>query len=1061
MRDVVLQRLEVDLIGPNSIDEVLESRPSDVYLTGILWPKEERFDAQDDDDSDFDVDENDNHSAAGLAGQQKPCSMGLSFAVSSDAKSINVSVDLASYLPETTSESNERRKKTCWIRAQNPTQIISVPLDSVGIIERRVLTETNSSLNISLKVRRIKIVEGWLCTATLVNESKITDSSTRDDREQIVLFQTKLTVHPDKPEYLIPRPDKMRTDDLDAQSSSLLYSWSKQYATGHQCSAMWPDDGEVDYIYTSWLPHAFVPAFKDTGSEEFSELVQSGKLSAKNLSEATDAQIIENLKSLVTNYRNWIDLTKEQIASLDARHHQTAQRHIEACEIAIERMDRSIEALKGSKEIFMAFRLANAAMHLQHSWKVDSNDVPLPELVWRPFQIGFILLALESTCNPVSAERETLDLLWFPTGGGKTEAYLTLIAISAWHRRLIRSEESELGCSAFMRYTLRLLTAQQFERAGAMILACELLRKQKILQNVSISPARFSIGLWVGQDSTPNKFSEAMNFKTGTASSSPEMVVECYSCKNDLIWKYDEQLQSVYPICKDDRCVLGQQFGPWPIYTVDEDLYRIQPTLVIATVDKFAQIPFKKEINQLFGFRTAFRPDLIIQDELHLISGPLGTLVGLYETALDWLLTYDGNRPKILGSTATIRRAPEQVRALFNRDSFQFPPPGLSSKNSGFAVIDDAKPGRLYVGVTTAGRSAKFTLQAAGGSLMQSGGDTTGREDDERDGYSTLLLYFNSLRELGGAIVQVLDDIPDSIDMYANRRGEEPRVIDSPQELTSRVNQVQITQILSDLQLPCSDSSSVDAVLATNMVSVGVDVPRLALMLVNGQPKTRSEYIQSTSRVGRSKTPGLVVTIMNSSKPRDRSHFETYFSWHATLYKDVEATSVTPFAPRARDRALRTVLVSMIRHGSEKYLLRPSLPSDLDKTFIDEIIHEILERVGAISPDEKTIVENEINTALNDWQNRAPSYYHWPQKLQRSLMQKAEVYAQRIAMFRIPFPAWPTLNTMRTVEPSTRFRMAEVLRRRGDGQVQASDSGADGNNSVTDRVVPDWRRRRD
>src|SRR6185369_8849737 len=166
-------------------------------------------------------------------------------------------------------------------------------------------------------------------------------------------------------------------------------------------------------------------------------------------------------------------------------------------------------------------------------------------------------------------------------------------------------------------------------------------------------------------------------------------------------------------------------------------------------------------------------PDLVIQDELHLISGPLGTIAGLYETAFDWLICREGKRPKVIGSTATIRRAAQQVLALFDRTSCQFPPPGIDHDDSGFAVREDDpdKPGRLYVGVTTAGRSAKFALQAVAGALMQSASEAAFPDPGQRDGYSTLLCYFNSLRELGGAIVQMLDDVPDSMDLYARRRG--------------------------------------------------------------------------------------------------------------------------------------------------------------------------------------------------------------------------------------------------------------------------------------------------
>src|SRR5690606_39038159 len=135
-----------------------------------------------------------------------------------------------------------------------------------------------------------------------------------------------------------------------------------------------------------------------------------------------------------------------------------------------------------------------------------------------------------------------------------------------------------------------------------------------------------------------------------------------------------------------------------------------------------------------------------------------------------------------------------------------------------------------------------------------------------------------------------------------SRRSETARRLAAPIELTSRVSSSEIPDLLEQLELKQGDEDAVDSVLASNMISVGVDVTRLGLMLVQGQPKTIAEYIQATSRVGRGSVPGLVVTLYNANKSRDRSRYETFESWHRSLYRDVEPTSVTPFAPRARDR---------------------------------------------------------------------------------------------------------------------------------------------------------------
>ncbi|RMH03810.1 MAG: DNA/RNA helicase, partial [Nitrospirae bacterium] len=464
-----------------------------------------------------------------------------------------------------------------------------------------------------------------------------------------------------------------------------------------------------------------------------------------------------------------------------------------------------------------------------------------------------------------------------------------------------------------------------------------------------------------------------------------------------------------------------------PIFTVDEDVYVHRPTLLIGTADKFAQIVREKRTNRLFGISDGFPPDLIIQDELHLISGPLGTIAGIYETAFDLMFSVCGQRPKVIGSTATIRRAQEQVRALFDREAFQFPPPAIDHDDSGFAVRDrrPAAKGRRYVGVTTAGRSAKFTLQAVAGSLLQTAFGAFSN-DARRDAYWTLVGYFNSLRELGGALVLMQDDVTDSVALYADARSEKRRPLRNVEELTSRRTQEEIRDMLHLLDIKVGSPGAVDAVLATNMVSVGIDISRLGLMLVNGQPKTIAEYIQSTSRVGRGDVSGLVVSVLNNAKARDRSHFETFCGWHRTLYRDVEATSVTPFAARARDRALHAALVAAVRHLVPGMIDSPRMDDDAEDKAM-ELIDLIVERAARIDPTELAVRE-ELERLLDSWRAREVEVYWSDYKGGKSLLQGAEYAAARRAVGREVGAAWPTLNSMRSVEAGTPFRMASALR---------------------------------
>ena len=542
-----------------------------------------------------------------------------------------------------------------------------------------------------------------------------------------------------------------------------------------------------------------------------------------------------------------------------------------------------------------------------------------------------------------------------------------------------------------------------------------------------------SLGLWVGEGATPNTVADAAKVLGTDAESSPAQLRSCPCCHEVLDWRIAADASQVEVRCLTASCKVGQKLPLLRIWTVDEDVYRERPTLLIGTVDKYAQITRNQKTGCLFGIGTpADAPELVIQDELHLISGPLGSLSGLYETAIDELCrSASGIRAKVIGSTATIRRAEDQIRALFDRGCFQFPPPGLDHTNSGFAIEDRDVPGRRYVGITTVGRSAKFTQQAVAASLLQAATDPQ-LPDDQRDGYWTLVNYFNSLRELGGALVLMRDDVARSIQDYAARRsGESGRDAGTQIELTSRVRSSDIPRYLKDLERPWDDPDRVDVVLASNMISVGMDVSRLGLMVVNGQPKTISEYIQATSRVGRSqKAPGLVITLFNAAKSRDRSRYETFPGWHQSLYRDVEATSVTPFAPRARDRALHAPYVAMVRHlvdGMED----PGVIDQHQKE-AEALIARVISRIERIDPAEAEAARVQLNAFLDGWFDRQGLSDYW-QDYSDALLTSAEAAAERGNRARFAGQT-PTPNSLRSVEASSSYVLLDGGQDRGTAQ---------------------------
>ncbi|MEN9678364.1 MAG: hypothetical protein RIS76_4260 [Verrucomicrobiota bacterium] len=1029
VREYLLERLGRDLIGP--IDpaqpaEVLHDNPTDKYLTGILYPRQTRISEAEDDElpaADDDAGGGE-ETAVPLAQCKRPASAGLSFTVrrtdgSATPPQLLIAVTAARYekrwISETdgqslTDKERKGRDHVRWLRVPPPPVTVTLdlgftepheePLDSLGLPGLRLYAQIGLAEN------------GTGVTVVLINAHE--DAQDRDTNEHHSWFQTGLAVCPGKGCAFVGRPLRREAVTRDDQTAALIYRDFLEFAVGHTCSASWDADGSaVAAVRTEWLPRRSVDAVSADGDKVFDPVRTHASLkpfSAAWLADAKRDELLAALALVPGAYHQWMLAESARIPPLNATLQAYAREHERIWTVVRDRMLAAIQLLHDDDHARSAFQLANRAMALQRLWSRGDD------LKWRPFQVAFQLLVLESVLNPKHADRDVMDLLWFPTGGGKTEAYLAVIALVLFYRRLSRKQpDGGAGVNVIMRYTLRVLTTQQFQRAAYLICACEKIRVERKLE-AGAKP--FSIGLWVGSTAIPNKVAEAH----ADAQRRAMQVKHCPCCGKKVTLLTADQ--SRYAIaCVEPSCHFGKSGLPLPIWTVDEDVYRELPSLLIGTIDKFAQIARNPATGRLFGIATTCAPpDLIIQDELHLISGPLGTIAGLYEIAIDAFCSANGSVPKVIGSTATIKMADEQVLALFNRTVLQFPPPGLDASNSCFAVRDDQKPGRLYLGVTTAGRSAKFTLQAVCATLLQSA-FAPAVPAALRDAYWTLVAYFNALRELGGAHVLMLDDVPKSIGEYAGRRGEPVRKIAEPAELTSRLSQADIPDVLKRLENSQATGDAEDALLSTNMISVGVDIPRLALMVVNGQPKAISEYIQATSRVGRDVAPGLVVTVFNNAKPRDRSHYETFSTWHSTLYRDVEATSVTPFAPRAVDKALRAVLVAMVRHLVPNMRTTPVLNATR-RLAAERMRDLIVARVAAVDPDERTSVEARLNIILDEWEARTPLTDYWNEhKPAGTLLMSAERIAALRAANRSTGAAWSAPNSMREVEPGTHFRL--------------------------------------
>lgn len=1057
-RNIIARRLQTDLVGPGAIDEILQSRPSDIYLTGILYPQRHEFSAEDDDRlaTEEGEDEVGGGSAEeenpGLTQSSKPASGGLSFAVAGAEPVVRVVVECGRYRAENIGTESETRGSKVAAGEQERSKHIAMHWRRTGqhaaidvhlnVAQQLIRLEPHGIDGLDLFVRSAAWKDVQLITLALVNRLQVAQGDKRREIEEKSFFQVRISAEPHSGTRLVPRPATRIANDEDGRASALLYRNAVQFASGHTCSADWEigAEGDVVRVFTSWIPRAVVMSTSSEGASQFRHLTarEDGlqPLSPEWLAAAPADQIYAALHKLPAAYGEWITEQRQQVAKLPQKHRPQADLHLDECQAVQDRVREAIALLASDPDLEAAFRLANRAMVVQRRWLNPLEQ----EFLWRPFQLAFLLLTLPSVSRDDHMDRNVMDLLWFPTGGGKTEAYLSLIAYTVFLRRLKQPAPQSGGVTVLMRYTLRLLTAQQFQRAAALTLACEYLRQNGHgpVPAGRLAGASISIGLWVGGDATPNSYEDAAEALTNGGLNSPAQIENCPACGKRLRWTGDRRSRSIRVSCTNEKCDVASLGGHLPVWTVDEDIYRELPSVLIGTIDKFAQLPRKKESGRLFGVGTPHMSvSLIIQDELHLISGPLGTMAGLYEIAIDELCSRGAVRPKIIGSTATIRRAREQINALFQRETRQFPPPGLTAGDSGFAVTDDTGPGRLYLGVSTAGRSAKFTLQAVCGSLLQAAAGDLGPSAD-RDPYWTLVAYFNSLRELGGALVLMLDDVPDSVEEYARRREEHPRTASVIEELTSRVSQIEIRDKLEDLARRWDhENRAVDVLLATNMLSVGVDIPRLGLMVVNGQPKGIAEYIQATSRVGRGSTPGIVVTVYNNAKARDRSHFETFQTWHSMLYRDVEATSVTPFASRARDRALHAPLVAMVRHlvaGME------SSPRVTERTLqeVRDLADRITQRARHIDPDEVEAVASELNEFISEWIDKDHVQHYWNDfRLKESLLVSAEKAAALRLAGMSASSATPTPNSMRNVDPGTPFIVVEALKAEGDGDAES------------------------
>ncbi len=886
----------------------------------------------------------------------RPSSFGVSFVLTDPAATLRLHVSGGRYEQFPYLVTGEAR--TGWHRIP-VEENVDIPLPADPGARQATAEARCGPLKLELGVVARQVVEGQrIVTCYLVNRTDPGPSLA-----ERVLFATRLTVTLPAGS-LAPYPDRDPDRSAEAASLRLLYEAAPVRAVGHGVDATTESTADRDVVATEALPVAKVQATTQNVADHAGPLeVDMDELGRW---EPTETAIIDRM---ISSYRRWITEQAHRAEAMADPAAATARTHLRVCAAFADDIEAGWLLVQNDPQAGQCLRWASTAMAAQRrSYAAETRHVKLDDngavirvdgidpaedprpARWRPFQLAFILANIGPVIDPEHPRRGVVDVIWMPTGGGKTEAYLGLAAFTMLYRRLAHGRNSG-GTAVIMRYTLRLLTAQQLQRAASLLCALEVLRRDN---RSELGTERFTIGAWLGQASTPNQRQTALAMLTKMArkargASRPFLLTRCPACATEMggldghgrVLGYARQStrsgERMQASCPNPACAFhlarSNNTG-LPVYEVDEDLYARAPSFLVATVDKFAQLAWNEKARVLLGLDESGRrarraPDLVIQDELHLISGPLGSLVALYEAALDQLCRHDGGRrPHVVAATATTRAYARQAAALYAcpaDDVRLVPPPGLSVDDSFFATADEAAPPRVFAAVCATGVSRFANAQMrviaglshAAASLLAQGAPV--------DPYWTNVVFFGSLRDLGQAKALIATDLrgyayrlvrATGVRTGSQRPGGARRAVRSVSdvELTS-ASSSEAADALDKLTRRRDQRGCVDLALATSVIEVGVDVERLGLLTVVRQPKTSAQYIQVSGRVGRSphEGPGLVVVLLNPLASRDISHYERFTSVHARLYAAVEPASVTPFTDAALARGLRGALASVVR----------------------------------------------------------------------------------------------------------------------------------------------------
>ncbi len=882
-----------------------------------------------------------------------------------------------------------------------------------------------------LDVQWRSYADGWIITVSLFNKQAWSENDDWDERANRTLFEVSLNCFIDQGtvgDY--PRVEYSLLND-EEQEIELQYKHRKIYAIGHGAAVDWREQtGRVTEILSDFMPVVEVPQVTADVAGENNKILQMAYLAT---CQQSTADIVSGLEQFVDHYAEWVGDQQVTITNLAAHEINAAKRITRRMDKTLKRMRSGVKLLAKDPIVALAFSLANQAMFDQMRQVDAVKGEPKADefYAWRPFQLAFLLTVMESSIKDDDEFRDIVDLIWFPTGGGKTEAYLALIAFLIVWRRLTHNSSGG-GTVVLMRYTLRLLTAQQYLRAARLICALDIIRQQ----TPALGAEPITIGMWVGAATSPNTFSavceQVDKIAAGKQEAARSLVLDaCPWCGQAFegIHHYIAKPNDFKFCCRNGDCHFGgSAAGIIPCNVVDEALYKEPPTLLIATIDKFARLAWEERAEAFLGGRHMRPPELIIQDELHLIAGALGSVAGVYESALYTVLQQRGCFPKYVASTATIRMAEQQVKRIYGAELAVFPPPGLSCDDSYFAKTVDlaVRPGRLYVGYFAPSLDQQHCMAPLAAALLAAPESVFGPGLQERDvlleAWWSQVVYHGSLKGVGNSHNAFNIDVRDIF----GRLTEEAALIGNkvarplPQlaQLTSVSSAEQNAQTFSQLESTREQDDCLDVVLATNMVSVGLDVSRLALMLINGQPLTTAEYIQASSRVGRGAVPGIVCTNYYRNSARNISHFENFRPYHESFYRFVEPSSVTPYTYQARLRALHAALVISLRHSC-----RPLLANDRAGHFdptnpaVEKVIQDLKTRCAMADPERKQDIATHIDKLVEEWRDEVSSCKLQKRQLHYQASDSEKNNERLLHNHNDKIKGlWATLQSMRNVE---------------------------------------------